>query len=363
MSFERLNTIVTIVMFGGLLLLAFIKLANPLGINRRGNFFFGLFLLLWASFWMEEIGSLAGFNEVSEPWIHFLQGLQIFMPVFLYLSIRFYANPGNRFDWNDARHLIIPSVFLLLLWLKVRLPEHKSLLVPALIGLMFFQAFFYVVVSYLKVKRHRKNLVRFESTIQGKDMNWLDYILVQIIIISVIALVSNVMGMEAPGLVMNVVNLLVVFTVAYYAIGQKEVFSNQQSLDDQLDDLDEPDAKQKRMTDKELATIKSRLTNLMAAERPFLDSNLNLVKLSELLNTSTHKLSYTINTGFQLNFFQFVNQYRVEKAKELLRNNSQNYTVLAIAYESGFNSKTAFNTTFKKLCGQTPTEYAKAPTS
>jgi AraC-like DNA-binding protein len=101
----------------------------------------------------------------------------------------------------------------------------------------------------------------------------------------------------------------------------------------------------------------------MAAERPYLDSNLNLVKLAERLDLTPHKLSYTINAGYQLNFFQFVNQYRVEKAKELLLNNHQNYTVLAIAFESGFNSKTAFNTTFKKICGQTPTEFAKAHAS
>jgi AraC-like DNA-binding protein len=366
MPFQILNAIVTIVMFGGLLLLAFVKLANPLGINRRGNFFFGLLLLLWASFWMEEIAMLAGVNDLSPLFVGVVRWSQIWAPLFLYLSIRFYANPRDRFAWNDARHLIIPFVFLLVLWLKIVLPERQSILMPVHIGLMFFQVFFYVIISYVKVKRHRKNLVRFESSIQGKDLNWLDYILVQVIIISVIALVSNVMGREAPGVLMNGVNLVVVFTVAYYAIGQKEIFPAQQALEaqlDEMDDADETETKRKLMSDEELDLIKSRLTQLMAAERPYLDSNLNLVKLAERLDLTPHKLSYTINAGYQLNFFQFVNQYRVEKAKELLLNNHQNYTVLAIAFESGFNSKTAFNTTFKKICGQTPTEFAKAHAS
>jgi AraC-like DNA-binding protein len=366
MTFQILNAIVTIVMFGGLLLLAFVKLANPLGINRRGNFFFGLLLLLWASFWMEEIGELAGLTEPSALFIHVVQWLQIFAPVCLFLSIRFYANPGDRFAWNDARHLIIPFVFLLVLWLKIERPELQSILLPIHIALMFFQVFFYVLISYIKVKRHRKNLVRFESSIQGKDLNWLDYILVQVIIISVIALVSNVMGREAPGVLMNGVNLVVVFAVAYYAIGQKEIFPVQQALEAQLDEIDKADeteTKRKLMSDEELELIKRRLTQLMAAELPYLDSNLNLVKLSERLDLTPHKLSYTINTGYQLNFFQFVNQYRVEKAKELLLNNHLNHTVLAIAFEAGFNSKTAFNTTFKKICGLTPTEFAKAQAS
>jgi AraC-like DNA-binding protein len=356
-------------MFGGLLLLAFIKLANPLGINRQGNFFFGLLLLLWASFWMEEIGGLAGLNSFSVLVIRVVQWLQIFAPVFLYLSIRFYANPGDQFAWNDLRHLIIPSAFLLLLWLKVWLPELESILLPVHIALMFFQVFFYVLISYIKVKRHRKNLVRFESSIQGKDLNWLDYILVQVIIISVIALISNVMGREAPGLLMNGVNLVVGFTVAYYAIGQKEIFPVQKGLEAQLDEMDESDetedreAKRKLLSEEDLDLLKGRLADLMAAERPFLDSELNLVKLSDMLQVTPHKLSYAINTGYQLNFFQFVNQYRVERAKALLLNNTKNYTVLAIAYESGFNSKTAFNTTFKKICGLTPTEFAKAHAS
>ncbi|WP_449397875.1 helix-turn-helix domain-containing protein [Chryseobacterium wanjuense] len=67
-----------------------------------------------------------------------------------------------------------------------------------------------------------------------------------------------------------------------------------------------------------------------------------------------------INAGFQKNFFQYVNEYRIEHAKKLLKDNSKNkLSILGIAYESGFNSKTSFNTTFKKLTNQTPSEFKK----
>jgi AraC-like DNA-binding protein len=368
MPFEILNALVIIVMFGGLLLLAVIKLVNPLGINRRGNFFFGWLLLLWASFWVEEIALLAGVVDLPELFIRAVQCLQIWSPLFLFLSIRFYINPTDVFVWKDVRHLLIPAVFLLVIGFQLVVPGLRPVLLPVQVVLMFFQVFLYVTLSYILVKRHRKNLLRFESSIQGKDLNWLDYILLQVIIISFIALVSNAMGIEAPGVLMNSINLLVVFMVAYNAIGQKEIFPVQQGLEAQLDEMDEMEksdktedreAKRKLLSEEELDLLKGGLADLMAAERPFLDSELNLVKLAEMLHVTPHKLSYTINTGYQLNFFQFVNQYRVEKAKELLLNNTKNFTVLAIAYESGFNSKTAFNTTFKKLCGQTPTEFAK----
>ncbi|WP_435522931.1 helix-turn-helix domain-containing protein [Chryseobacterium indoltheticum] len=91
-----------------------------------------------------------------------------------------------------------------------------------------------------------------------------------------------------------------------------------------------------------------------------MDSELNLVKLADKLSLSTHQLSYIINNGFNENFFQFINKYKVEKAQELLTNQEySHYTIIAIGYEAGFNSKTAFNTTFKKITSYTPTEYRK----
>jgi AraC-like DNA-binding protein len=71
-------------------------------------------------------------------------------------------------------------------------------------------------------------------------------------------------------------------------------------------------------------------------------------------------MSYLINSGFGENFFQFINKYRVERAKELLNiDKLSKYSILGIAFESGFNSKTTFNTTFKKFTNQTPSEYLK----
>jgi AraC-like DNA-binding protein len=118
--------------------------------------------------------------------------------------------------------------------------------------------------------------------------------------------------------------------------------------------------RRKIIPDEELATLKSQLNQLMQNQKPYLDSELNLIKLSQILNLTPHQLSYLINYGFNENFFHFINRYRVEKAKELLKAEKLNkYSILGIAYESGFNSKTSFNTTFKKMTNQTPSEFKK----
>ncbi|MCY1723179.1 helix-turn-helix domain-containing protein [Prolixibacteraceae bacterium Z1-6] len=360
------NNFVTVVMFGALLLLAFVKLANPLRINRKGNFFFGLLLVMWASFWLEEISALSGINMEEGSFSFILRGLQIFTPLLLFLSIKFYSNPNYKFQQKDVKHLLIPIVFITLITVRWFSEAQNTVWGSVTTIIMLFQALFYVILSFLKIRQHRKKLVRFASSIRGKDLNWLEYILILLLSISLIAMVFSILQQENPGLIMNSANLVVVIMVAYYSIRQKEIYNIQEPQKTQLNFLEEEEddksSKRKLLEDNELEELKEQLTSLMTKEAPYLDSELNLVKLSEQMDLTPHQLSYTINTGFDQNFFQFVNQYRVEKAKELLLDKSHNYTILAIAFESGFNSKTSFNTTFKKMTGQTPTEFKKRQT-
>ncbi|MBC8084236.1 MAG: helix-turn-helix transcriptional regulator, partial [Hymenobacter sp.] len=111
--------------------------------------------------------------------------------------------------------------------------------------------------------------------------------------------------------------------------------------------------------DPELARWVTRLTNLMATDRPYLVPELTLPELAAQLGTNTSVLSRVINTGFGQNFNDYVNGYRVREAERRLRDpRFRHYTLLAVALESGFNSKSTFNRVFKKLRGATPSEVA-----
>lgn len=91
----------------------------------------------------------------------------------------------------------------------------------------------------------------------------------------------------------------------------------------------------------------------------FLRTNMTLDKASEELPISRHLLSQYLNENLGKSFNSFINQLRVQKAKELLRT-KPNYTIESIGYESGFRSKSTFFTSFKKITGQTPSQYLKA---
>ena len=116
----------------------------------------------------------------------------------------------------------------------------------------------------------------------------------------------------------------------------------------------------KRVSENRLNELDKKLQALINLEKVFLENDLSLPKLSKRMNASCNETSFVINELYRDNFYNFINKYRVEEAKILLLSEKYNQlNILGIAYESGFNSKTTFNTTFKKHTGFSPTEFVK----
>ncbi len=101
-----------------------------------------------------------------------------------------------------------------------------------------------------------------------------------------------------------------------------------------------------------------KVISLIREEKLYLHFELKLEDIANRLNLSTQYVSQAINQNGNKNFFEFINSYRIEEAKKLLKERPD-LTIEAIAYDSGFGSKAAFNRTFKKSTGQTPSEFIK----
>lgn len=124
-----------------------------------------------------------------------------------------------------------------------------------------------------------------------------------------------------------------------------------------------PEAKYKssRLTAAEKDVYRKKVLKAMQEQAVYTDPNLSLEKLAHFIRLSTHELSQIINEEFNQNFADFVNSFRVEAAKRKLADeNTRHLTILAIAYEVGFNSKSAFYAAFKKLTHQSPSEFLKS---
>ena len=110
-----------------------------------------------------------------------------------------------------------------------------------------------------------------------------------------------------------------------------------------------------------ISTQISILKQYMAEKEPFLDPSLTIQELANQIDTPVRDLSILINHHMDQHFFDFVNEYRIQKAMQILKDQSKNdVTVLEILYEVGFNSKSSFNTSFKKYTNLTPTAYRNA---
>ncbi|MFO7736642.1 MAG: two-component regulator propeller domain-containing protein [bacterium] len=105
---------------------------------------------------------------------------------------------------------------------------------------------------------------------------------------------------------------------------------------------------------------KKRILEFMEKEKPYLDEELSIRKLADMLEIKPHHLSQVINSEFDKNFYTFVNRYRVDTVKRMLLDpENKHITILAVAYDCGFKSKSSFNTVFKRFTGMTPSQFRK----
>ena len=105
---------------------------------------------------------------------------------------------------------------------------------------------------------------------------------------------------------------------------------------------------------------KEKIATLMVSEKLYLNPDLNLQEFSSRLNLHPNYISRIINEQFQMSYNDFVNRHRIEEAKKKLKEeNEKSRTILEIMYDTGFYSKSVFNTAFKKFTGMTPSEYRR----
>jgi AraC-like DNA-binding protein/ABC-type proline/glycine betaine transport system permease subunit len=104
--------------------------------------------------------------------------------------------------------------------------------------------------------------------------------------------------------------------------------------------------------------LKTQLKHLMEVDKIYLQNDISLAIVSERLGTTRHNTSQVINEHFGLNFFELINKYRIEAAREILKKDKKkNFNIIDVAYEVGFNNKVTFNKSFRRQLSVTPSQY------
>lgn len=293
----------------------------------------------------------------------------------LYLSVFHFAQPDRRFYPKSLLHFI-PALLILMLSIpafleseKQKLELIKILIVPkekldvvavVVFSILFIQCFLYLGVSFIEMLKHQKLLQLITSNKAERDLKWLKYFLLVIAVLLGLWILEIVFFKTFAGAEMSWGYLLGCYFLGYHAVRQKEIFPfASQDLQD-IHEIMQEDESLVHSTSSFDPDQKERLIQLIENEKPYLDPELSLPKLAKMMNCGTHELSSLINRGFERNFYQLINAYRIEESKRLLLDERLSHlNILAIGLEAGFNSKTTFNTTFKNHTGISPLEYRK----
>lgn len=366
MNLSNLNALVSLLIFGSLVLLAFLLVTNPRKVNGRANASFGVFMLLWASFWIEEIIAMTGMPTLSGWPLLGLKSAQFMTAILFYYSIIYFTRPFHILGVRDIKHLVLPVLYTTGLIIE-------KLSAPGFLPNYFFtililgMALYYTVSSYLLLKAHEKRIELFTSAKEDIDLKWIKQIIIALFLLCIfIGLYNAIVQSQQLNIVANLTMVGVIYFVAYNAIRQERIFLvSTEEIQQISEEEEQPEIKkQSLLPDSDLPALKAKLRGLMDAQQPYLEQTLNLKQLSAMMELTPHQLSYLLNEGFEENFFQFVNTYRVELAKELLVSEKHSHlSIVGIGFEAGFNSKTAFNTVFKKITGSTPSEFKRTHTS
>ncbi len=149
-------------------------------------------------------------------------------------------------------------------------------------------------------------------------------------------------------------NTVLVNMLVFFAIRNNKVF-NQILLNNWSDRY-----KNSQLSEADSKLHLQRIIEFMEKERAYLDAELSLPKLAKHLNMPSHQISQVLNLELEKSFYEFLNEYRFKEAKHrLLQPENKHLTILAIAFDSGFNNKNTFNKVFKKHEGLTPSQFIR----
>lgn len=345
--------------------------------NKKANRTLALLIFSYSAFLVES--SLAG-TEFTRSYPHILgltSGVVFLIGPFHFLYARTLISDEKTYSKIDLLHFL-PFLAFYLYFLfpfylqsgefKIEFFEqiNESGPTPELrffSWVVLIQGVIYMVATLRLHQRHVEDIKKRFSSLEEINLSWLKQItLLSLVVwgfgilIEIIQVVNPVTSLQA---LVPISIALLIYTMGYLGLRQPEIFSGQ------TDEGPNNSSKYERsgLSDASARRIHGKLLDLMNDQHVYRDSNLKLSQLARELSTSTNYLSQVINQVEQQNFYDFINEYRIEEVKnKMVDPDFSNHTLLSLAYESGFNSKSAFNTAFKKHTGMTPSHYKNTVT-
>lgn len=262
--------------------------------------------------------------------------------LYLYVKEECTKTPTSKYGW--LLHVVPVFIILPVLFYLFPYRDNSWFWNPAIRWGIYSQWVIYIIISVFLIKEVFNKLFKRE-TLQNKDI-WLLNLVVGVFIIWLAYRTSQYTSYMVGALSFSFVFYM---SIVLWVLKRK---SNSLFFDTEIK------YKNTSISKEEIHSISEKLTQIFNEEKLYKNPNLKLKDVAEKINISSHQLSQFLNNNLKKSFNLFVNEFRIEEAKQLLQTNHQ-FTLEAIGYEAGFSSKSTFYATFKKISGVTPAQFRK----
>ncbi|MCK9207880.1 MAG: AraC family transcriptional regulator [Salinivirgaceae bacterium] len=367
---EIFSVILKIMIYAGIvqgfysaMVLTHTKLRNP------ANHYLAFLLIVLSISILHSAFIIPYFHQFHNTNFHVKEPFILLVVPFIWLYVKKLNEP--RFSFN-RKHLLHFAPFLVVMLLSLffvfhrtqisdnqSLYSHTFVLNIVLYIIALGQYIFYLVYILRLIRNFKTKALNELSNTENIDPAWLRIFLFTFLAVFLLLIVMMVIAIHRldADYFNNIVSL--VFALAIYILGYKGLF--QQTIlpitPQIIANSSIPEEIKSPITQVDELLL-DKLQRFMEKEKPYHEPELTLTSLAAQVEIGRNQLSELINTGTGGNFYDFVNKYRVEEVKQLMGNPKyKDYTILAIAFEAGFPSKSTFNSIFKKFTGFTPSEF------
>ncbi|WKK80698.2 helix-turn-helix domain-containing protein [Marivirga arenosa] len=355
-----------------LLALFLFTLKSP---NQRSNYLFATFLLLTA---IDTSGYFYTSDNGLMTNLAMMRNLVIFLQLptlYLYVLSACYSNFSLR-----PKHLVhtIPFIVVNLMFMprfylqgneqKIQFLTNFKEVFEVQVNhvLLHLQVILYLVLIFLAIRKAKNLYLENNAGKKVQAYQWLFQLAFAISLFYAVALLKNIFKFSSYEHISTLLRaslyvfyLIIICWYLLKSLNNPGLFRNVDSKQKLVATL----VAENKTVDKNDTLHNARIKQLndyMLKEEPYLDPSINIQALSDKIELQARELSVLINHEIGLHFFDYINSFRIKKASQILSDpNNKQLTVLEVLYEVGFNSKSSFNTAFKKHTGFTPTEYRK----
>ncbi len=378
-----MNILNTIIFAGGIhaLYLAFFIFTK-----RKKTLSDNLLISLFLLFFIVYITGFLAYNYQFDLLIlSFLPNVSLLIPPLLFIYFSSLMEENFILDQKHLFHFIpfLVSFIFIAFHIYIYKPDIKILEMPysfnfheqpihlliySLTRLIYTPI--YLAWLFLKFRKHKLEIKNNFSYSEEVNLNWIKNLLIFICgayssYFMIYFLFSKVDGIDS-GQVGFACSSLFIFYIGFYGFKQRAIYFSQrpeilirQSIENNSSSPEKKERYIKSKLSQNVAQLHmENLKRIVEKEKLYLNHKFTLNELSDKSGIPHHNISQILNEHLDKNFYNFINEYRIQEFKEQVLNpKNKNYSILAIAFDCGFNSKSSFNRIFKEMTGQTPSQY------